>query len=182
MPDKFAATWVSHSTISDFLTCPRSYYLKNVYKDPQTGRKIQLMSPPLALGAAVHEVIESLSQLPTEKRFAQSLSSKFDVAWKKYTGKKGGFGSAAIEQEYKTLGEEMIKMVQDHPGPVGRKAIKIQSDLPQYWISEEDNIILCGKIDWLEYLPDSDSVHIIDFKTSKSAENNRLYSCRFIYF
>ena len=44
-------------------------------------------------------------------------------------------------------------------------------DLPSYWLSEDDNIILCGKIDWLEYLPDSDSVHIIDFKTSQKEEN-----------
>jgi RecB family exonuclease len=44
-------------------------------------------------------------------------------------------------------------------------------DLPQFWLSEEDNIILCGKIDWLEYLPESDSVHIIDFKTGKTEED-----------
>ena len=43
-------------------------------------------------------------------------------------------------------------------------------DLPHYWLSETDNIILCGKIDWLEYLPDTDSVEIIDFKTSRHEE------------
>src|SRR5436853_627527 len=37
-------------------------------------------------------------------------------------------------------------------------------------LSAEDNIILCGKIDWLEYIPQSDSVHIIDFKTGKHDE------------
>ncbi|MDP3918039.1 MAG: PD-(D/E)XK nuclease family protein, partial [Candidatus Woesebacteria bacterium] len=30
--------------------------------------------------------------------------------------------------------------------------------------------ILCGKIDWLEYLEKTDSVHIIDFKTGKNEE------------
>jgi len=30
--DKFAAIWISHSSISDFLKCPRSYFLKNIYK------------------------------------------------------------------------------------------------------------------------------------------------------
>ncbi len=42
--------------------------------------------------------------------------------------------------------------------------------MPYFWLSEEENIILCGKIDWLEYLPDTDSVHIIDFKTGKNEE------------
>jgi len=171
MPDKFAATWVSHTSITDFLTCQRAYYLKNVYKDPKTGHKFQLMSPPLALGSAVHEVIESLSQLPTERRFEVPLLQKFDIAWKKISGKRGGFRDSETEQQYKKVGEEMLKMVQENPGPVARKAVKIKSDLPQYWLSEEDNIILCGKIDWLEYFPESDSVHIIDFKTSKTSEN-----------
>ena len=172
MPDKFAATWVSHTSINDFLTCPRAYYLKNVYRDPETGHKVQLMSPPLALGSAVHEVIESLSVLPTDKRFEVPLLEKFDTAWKKITGKRGGFTSASVEQQYKQAGEDMLRRVMENPGPVSRLAVKIQTDLPQYWLSEEDEIILCGKIDWLEYLPESASVHIIDFKTSKSPERD----------
>jgi hypothetical protein len=53
---------------------------------------------------------------------------------------------------------------------VAELAVKINMDLPYYWLSEEDNIILCGKIDWLKYNPESDSVEIIDFKTSKNEE------------
>ena len=64
----------------------------------------------------------------------------------------------------------MLQRVIKHPGPVAKLAVKIKQDLPYYWLSEEDNIILCGKIDWLEYLPDQDGVHIIDFKTSKYDE------------
>ncbi len=66
---------------------------------------------------------------------------------------------------------EMLKNAQTNPGPLNTLAVKINMDLPYYWLSEEDNIILCGKIDWLEYLPDNDSVHIIDFKTSKKEED-----------
>lgn len=171
MPDKYTATWVSHSSISDFLECPRAYYLKNVYKDPKTNNKINLMSPPLALGSAVHEVVESLSVLPTKDRFKESLLKKFEKAWKKVSGKNGGFTSSEVEQRYKLRGENMLRRVMEHPGPVANLAVKIQEDLPHYWLSEEDEIILCGKVDWLEYLPDEDSVHIIDFKTSKSEEN-----------
>jgi ATP-dependent helicase/DNAse subunit B len=39
-------------------------------------------------------------------------------------------------------------------------------------LSEEDDIILCGKIDWLEYLEETDSIHIIDFKTGKNEEDS----------
>lgn len=157
--------------MSDWLKCPRSYYLKNVYRDPKTKHKVQLMAPPLALGSAVHEVIESLSVLPTEERFNESLIKKFQLAWQKVSGKKGGFFSDEAEQKYKLRGEAMLRRVMDHPGPLVNKAVKIKEDLPHYWLSEEDNIILCGKIDWLEYLPESDSVHIIDFKTSKNEED-----------
>lgn len=172
-PDKYKAVWVSHSSISDFLKCPRAYYLRNVYKDPETGHKITVVSPPLALGAAVHEVVESLSSLPTEERLKISLLKKFDVAWLKVSGKKGGFKNYSQESEYRDRGIAMLKNIEANPGPILRRAIKIKTGdlgLPNYLFSEEENIILCGKIDWLEYLEEIDSVHIIDFKTGKNEE------------
>lgn len=169
--DKFTAVWVSHTSISDFLVCPRAYYLKNKYKDPNTGNKIKIMSPALALGQAVHEVLESLSVLPTNERFRIPLIQRFEDAWKKVTGKNGGFFSEHTERQYKERGEAMIRRAYNHPGPLERLAVKIQKDLPYFWLSEEDNIILCGKVDWLEYIPENDSVHIIDFKTGKSKED-----------
>jgi ATP-dependent helicase/DNAse subunit B len=170
--DKFTATWVSHSSISDFLKCPRAYYLNNVYKDPKTGHKISITSPAMSLGSAVHNVLESLSTIPTPVRFKESLISKFEETWKSYTGKKGGFTSKDQEQEYKKRGEEMVKSVMKNPGPLKRLSVKINQDLPHYWISPEDNIILCGKVDWLEYFPDSDTVGIVDFKTGKNREDD----------
>jgi CRISPR/Cas system-associated exonuclease Cas4 (RecB family) len=169
--DKYSAVWVSHTSISDFLKCPKAYFLKHVYKDPKTNHKIKLMLPPLALGQAVHEVIESLSVLPVEDRFSEPLLKRFEISWKKVAGKKGGFLSDNVEQGYKIRGEAMLKRVMDHPGPITKQAVKIKMDLPNYWLSEEENIILCGKIDWLKYLPVTDSVHIIDFKTGKNEED-----------
>jgi len=64
--DKYTAVWTSHSSIGDFLKCPRAYFLKNMYKDPKTGRKIALVNPALSLGQIVHEVIEGLSVLPVD--------------------------------------------------------------------------------------------------------------------
>jgi len=173
MSDKFTAVWVSHSSIGDFLTCPQLYYYNNVYKDKKTGRKIQLMTPPLALGQTVHNVIESLSVLPKEKRFDNSLFDRFEKEWEKISGEMGGFFDKDVEKKYKDRGEEMIRKLKANPGPLKDLAVKIEMDLPHYWLSEKNNIILCGKIDWLEYIEDSNSVHIIDFKTGKSSKENQ---------
>lgn len=171
MSDKYSAVWVSHTSMSDFLKCPRSYYLKNVYKDPKTKHKVQLMAPPLALGQAVHDVLESLSVLPTPTRLNDSLIEKFGKAWEKVSGKRGGFPNLDVETKYRLRGEAMLRRVMDNPGPVARQAVKIKEDLPHYWLSPEEGIILCGKIDWLEYLPDQNAVNILDFKTGKSEED-----------
>jgi ATP-dependent helicase/DNAse subunit B len=66
----------------------------------------------------------------------------------------------------------MLMNLQEDPGPLMKKAVKIKSNmgLPNYWLSERENIILCGKIDWLTYDDETDSVHIIDFKTGKNEE------------
>jgi len=173
MKDKYKAVWVSHSSISDFLACPRAYYLRNMYKDPNTGNKITVTSAALSLGQAVHEVVESLSVIPVEERFKVSLLKKFDVAWAKVSGKIGGFKSLDEEKQYKERGVDMLTRVEKNPGPLLNKAVKIQSDfIPNYYLSNEDDIILCGKIDWLEYLEATDSVHIIDFKTGKNEEDS----------
>lgn len=171
-PDKYSAVWVSHSSISDFLKCPRLYYLRNIYKNPATGHKMTVMSPPLALGQVVHEVIESLASLPVEERLKISLVKRLDPIWLKVTGKKGGFKNYSIETQYHDRAVQMLINLQEDPGPLLKKAIKIKSSmgLPNYWLNEKEGIILCGKIDWLSYNEETDSVHIIDFKTGKNEE------------
>jgi ATP-dependent helicase/DNAse subunit B len=173
MNDKFSATWVSHSSITDFLNCPRAYFLKNVYRNPKTNHKIQLTNPHLSLGSAIHEVLESLSVLPTEERFKESLIAKLEKVWPKISGERGGFTDQDTELSYKNKAIEMLNTVMNNPGPLKNLAIKIKEDLPYFWLSEKDNIILCGKIDWLEYLKDSDSVHIIDFKSGKTRADSQ---------
>ncbi|MBI3577687.1 PD-(D/E)XK nuclease family protein [Candidatus Gottesmanbacteria bacterium] len=169
--DKYSAVWVSYSSIRDYLKCPRAYFLKNVYRDPKTNRKITIMQPPLALGQIVHEVIESLSVLPVDERFSKPLGELFNERWSKVAGLNGGFTSDEEETTFKERGRTMLARVEKNPGPLMEKAIKIRQDLPNFWLSDEKNIILCGKIDWLRYNETDDSVHIIDFKTGKYDED-----------
>ncbi len=170
--DKFSALWLSHSSISNYLKCPRLYYLHDVYKDPKTGHKLQITAPSLSLGTAIHEVLESLSVLPVEKRFDEPLLARFEHAWEKVSGRKGGFFSQDLEETTKQRGIDMLANVFNNPGPLKKLSVKIKEDLPHYFISETEGIILCGKIDWLEYLGESDSVHIIDFKTNRTKQEN----------
>lgn len=166
--------WISHTKLRDFLSCPRAYYLRNVYKDPQTRKKINIINPALALGNTVHDVLEALSEIKTEDRFKNDLLLEYEKAWERVTGKLGGFSDMHEENIYKQRGAAMIQRVIEHPGPLGNKAVKLRSPdqlPPRYLISVEENILLCGKVDWLEYFPEDDSVHIIDFKTGSKPED-----------
>jgi ATP-dependent helicase/DNAse subunit B len=173
--DKYKAVWVSHSSMGDFIKCPRAYFLHNVYKDPKTKRKINLVSPALALGVSVHEVVEGLANYKAEERFKQPLLEQYEIAWKKVSGKKGGFKNEADELEAKNRGKEMLLRVMKNPGPLVNKALKLKggdNDMPpNFFLSEEENIILCGKIDWLEYVPENDSIRVLDFKTGRNEES-----------
>ena len=153
-PDKYSAVWVSHSSMGDFLKCPRAYFLHNIYKHPKTGKKINIVNPALALGQIVHEIVEGLGNFNAEERFNKPLLEMYDNAWEKISGKRGGFRSAEEEKEAKARGRAMIERVTAHPGPLKNKTVKIKPASggmpPNFYLSEDDNIILCGKIDWLE--------------------------------
>lgn len=170
--DKYSAVWLSHSSINDYLKCPRAYFLHNIYKDPVTKHKVSLINPSLALGQVVHAVLESMALLPIQTRLSIPLLTLYKEKWKAVTGKAGGFKSSNEEDYYKTRGVKMLQRVTDNPGPLLNKALRIKKDLPSYYLSETENIILCGKIDWLEYIESDDSVHVIDFKTGKHDEED----------
>jgi len=171
--DKYKAVWVSHSSSGDFLKCHRAYFLHNIYKS-KNDRKISLVSPALSLGSAVHETLDGLAEYKAEDRFKEPLLKAFEENWKKVSGKIGGFKAAGEETEVKDRARQMIERVVRNPGPLLNKTLKLRGEgsdtLPNFFLSEEDNIILCGKVDWLEYIETDDSVRIIDFKTGKNEE------------
>ncbi|MFA6189951.1 MAG: PD-(D/E)XK nuclease family protein [Candidatus Staskawiczbacteria bacterium] len=171
--DDYNSVWVSHSSIGDFLKCPRLYFLRNIYKN-ERGRKISIASPPLSLGKAVHDTLEGLSQYKAEERFSKSLADTFEEHWKKVSGKYGGFKAEAEEAEAKERGKNMIERVSNNPGPLLNKTIKLMDkdmgSLLNFYLSKKDGIILCGRIDWLEYVDADDSIKVLDFKTGKNAE------------
>jgi ATP-dependent helicase/DNAse subunit B len=171
--DKYKAVWVSHSSIGDFLKCPRAYYLHNMYKS-KDNRKIGIVNSAASSGLAIHETLEGLAEYNTEDRFKKSLLDTFEENWKKVSGKIGGFRTVEEESKEKERARNIIEQVIKNPGPLSRKTVKLKERedgmLPNFFLSEEDNIILCGKIDWLEYIETDDSIRVIDFKTGNNKE------------
>lgn len=172
MVDKYSAVWISHSSLSDFLKCPRLYFLHNIYKDPKTRRKMSLVTPHMSLGIVVHNVLEGLAEFPAESRMNRNLLEDFEKEWSKVTGRKGGFTSEEQEAEFKERGVMMIQRAIDNPQLFKDKTIKMKEELPHFFLSEEEGIILCGKIDWIRYVPETDSVELYDFKTGKHKESD----------
>jgi len=172
MQDKYSAVWVSHSSMQDFLKCPRLYYVHNVYKDPVTGHKVSIVTPHMSLGIAVHGVLEGLSDHPAEERMDEDLDELFEKEWQAVSGKRGGFMDEAEEAEFKSRGLIMLENVQRDPRFLLNKRIKLPRETmnPNFYLSDDENIILNGLIDWIEYLPETDSLHIVDFKTGKREE------------
>ena len=84
--NKYEAVWVSHSSINDFLKCPRAYYLRDMYKS-KDNKKISLVNPSLSLGSAVHETLEGLAKYKAEDRFKKSLLEAFEENWKRFPEK-----------------------------------------------------------------------------------------------
>src|SRR3989344_7577305 len=104
--DKYSAVWVSHSSIGDFLKCPRCYFLHNMYKNPR-GKKINVVNQHLSLGIAVHETLEGLLAHKAEDRFLKPLLQTFEENWAKVSGKAGGFKSDQEETEAKKRAKKM---------------------------------------------------------------------------
>ncbi len=167
MPNKFKATWVSHSSLSDFKKCRRSYYFRNVYKDDKK-RKLSIASPHLSLGVGVHDQLEPLAWIPAADRLNVPFEDQFVKDFEKYRGEIGGFKDNDEFEFFKSRGIDMLGNVRKNPGPLIKPAyrmMKDKSELPWMWLSEKEEIILSGKVDWLE---EDGGMNVYDFKTSKS--------------
>lgn len=172
--DKYKAVWVSYSSMGDFLKCPKLYYLHNIKRNPLTGNKVTIANPFMSLGSIVHEVVEGLSKKKAEDRADVQIIKQYEKEWSKVSGRKGGFLDQKEELIFYERGIKMLEGLNQNMGPLLNKTVKLtggkNNTLPHYWLSVEDEIILCGKIDWLWYIPEDDSVRIIDFKTGMKEE------------
>ncbi len=162
------ALFISYTGIKDYLKCPRSYFLKNVYRDPKTKYKIQVVSSHMTLGALVHDAIGWYLQMQGQVTKDQ-LIQKFRNFWLKYRGKRGGF---ATREEEGSFGKRGLAMLDNFFANANVLEPKVNADdFLKFKI--DDTTFLNGRVDFLGQMPDG-SIHVLDFKTGSKDEEDPL--------
>lgn len=161
------AVFISPSSLADFEKCPQLYYFRNVYRSPR-GLKIQIINPALALGQTVHDTLEQFLKLPPTDRSKDELDRIYALIWGNLSGEKGGYTTVEEEEGNKKRGEQMLNRFWNNKHFRETEAVKI----PNFPKAELGNdLILTGKLDWIEKNPGEDnSIKIVDFKTGKNEE------------
>lgn len=160
------ALWISYTGLKDFLRCPRAYYLKNRYRDPKTGNKIQIASAPMTLGSLVHDAIKWYLQT-NRTAGLDGVIAQYKNHWLKYRGKKGGFSSREEEADFGKRGLAMLDNFMEN-------AKVLEANVPIFDFVRfrlDEKIVLTGKLDFVGELPDG-SLHILDFKTGAREEED----------
>lgn len=160
------ALWVSYTGLKDFWKCPRSYYLKNRYRDPKTQNRLLIASPPMTLGSLVHDAIRWYLATGRTASF-EDIIKLYRNHWLKYSGKRGGFTDRKEEGDFGRRGLAMLDNFYKN------KEI-LEKNLPAYDFLRyrlDDAIVLNGKVDFIGELPDG-SLHILDFKTGAKDEDD----------
>ncbi|MFH2109278.1 MAG: PD-(D/E)XK nuclease family protein [Patescibacteria group bacterium] len=167
MPYNPNLVYISHSKIGDFSKCPQLYFLRSVYKDPKTRYKMQIITPALALGSIVHDILDSFLNNEPSERTNILLYNTFKSYWKNIEGEKGGFLTEDTEKEYKERAIKMLKNFFDTKDFLFKKRLKT-STFPKYDLGKD--MVVNGKLDWVEM--DGDYFHIVDFKTGRNEEKD----------
>ncbi len=161
------AIFISNTSLSDFLKCPRSYYLKNVYRNPKTGYRIQIASPYISLGATVHDAIKWFLE-NLDRPSLLELNDQFRNFWWKYHGKRGGFSS---KEDEALFGQRGLKMLENFLNNYAKLEQMVKSaKFPKYPLIE--NVMLTGNLDYVGEMPAG--LHVIDFKTGAKDEDSPL--------
>ncbi len=151
--------FVSYTALSNFLKCPKSYFYKNIYKDPKTGNRIQIASPHLSLGSTIHDAIRWHIDMEGQVSKDQFIQ-KFRNLWLKYSGKRGGFVSREEEASFGKRGLLMLQNFYKNHEVLEKK--RLDMEFPKFTLFE--NLILIGNFDFVGEKEDG-SLHVLDFKT-----------------
>ncbi len=166
--DKYipGALFISYTGLKDFLKCPNSFYLKNIYRNSKTGYRMQIASGPMTLGSLVHDAIKWYLQTNRVAK-KEDVVKKFRNHWLKYRGRRGGFKSREEEADFGRKGLTMLDNFFENLGVM-------EENLPAYGFFKfriDEGIILNGRLDFLGKLP-SEGLHVLDFKTGSKDEED----------
>lgn len=162
------ALFISYTGLKDYTRCPRSFYLKNIYRDPKTGYKLQIAGASMTLGAILHDVFKWFLQMDRQVTKEQ-LIQKYRNLWLKYRGKRGGF---ATREDEASFGKRGLKMLDNFFANTKVLEPNLKTDdFLKFKIDE--TTFLNGRVDFLGQLPDG-SIHVLDFKTGSKDEEDSL--------
>lgn len=160
------AIYLSHTSLKDFAKCPRSYYLKNIYRDPKTNFKLQIASPYITLGACEHDAIDWFLKLE-QKPSKDELFAQFRNFWRKFRGKRGGFISLEEEASFGKRGLLMLENFFQNWQILEKSVPPLK--FPKYVM--HGDVVLIGNFDFVGQMSDG-SLHIVDFKTGSKDEDS----------
>lgn len=162
------ALFISYTGLKDYSRCPRSFYLKNIYRDPKTGYKLQIASPYMTLGALVHDVIKWYLAMDGQVTHDQ-LIQKYRNLWLKYRGKRGGFASREDEASFGKRGLQILDYFYKN-AKILEPTLETDDFLK---FKLDESTFLNGRVDFLGKMPDG-SIHVLDFKTGSKDEEDSL--------
>ena len=146
--------YLSASAIETFEQCPLKFRFGRIDGIPQTASK-----PQLLFGTIIHTVLQQFHEPGkelSEERILQLLNNEW---------KKGEFDYAVREKKFFEQGQEMLtryaKSIQENPPNVIAREERFSFEL--------DDITINGAIDRID--KNENGVHIVDYKTSKTASS-----------
>ena len=144
--------YLSASAIETFEQCPLKFRFGRIDGIPQTASK-----PQLLFGTIIHTVLQQFHEPGkelSEERILQLLNNEW---------KKGEFDYAVREKKFFEQGQEMLtryaKSIQENPPNVIAREERFSFEL--------NDITINGAIDRID--KNENGVHIVDYKTSKTA-------------
>lgn len=158
--------YLSYTSLKDFLKCPRSYYLKDLYKDPKSNYRLQVASPYLTLGSVVHDSVKWFLDQEKKPTLEQTLK-EFRNFWLKFRKKRGGFFS---DEEEGNFGKRGLKMMENFVKN-WQTLEKVEPEVVFPKLNLTENVILIGNFDFVGQVRDG-SLHIVDFKTGAKDEDD----------
>lgn len=160
----------TYSALADYSRCPRLYFYRNIFRTDSTGKIIEILSPELTLGNIVHNTIDEFTKLAPDERNGKALREIFYKFWPDEFGNKGGFKDSSQELFYKDRAKEMLNRFYKNKEYSEKTPIRLPtSPTPKIELNKENNILLSGKTDWIEELPDK-TLYVLDFKTGTKKE------------
>jgi len=154
-PIRQAVSYLSHSQLSTFETCPLQYKYRYVLKIPVPP------SAALTFGDTMHRTIRAFYELVKEGKHpnVDTLLRLYEDHWVSV-----GFGAKVYEEKMKHHGIELLK--EYYKKGYDPKRIPTSLEEP-FRIKITPTLTVGGKIDRIDTLPDG-TIEIIDYKTGQA--------------